>query len=235
MRETILNLLFPRHCPVCGEIVQPAGRRICPSCLKRLSFVKAPVCKKCGKEISDDTAEYCEDCLSRRRTFEYGVALLNYDETARRSMAQIKYRNKREYLDFYGPALAIRYGKAIRRMGIDVIVPVPVHASRRRARGFNQAELLADILGRQLGIPVQPELLVRKKRTLPQKELTAAERFKNLSGAFRAPNPFPKLRSVLLVDDIYTTGSTIEACTRALKEAGVPCVYFAVLCMTGGR
>ncbi|MCI8455118.1 MAG: ComF family protein [Lachnospiraceae bacterium] len=235
MRETILNLLFPRRCPVCGEIVQPAGRRICPSCLKRLSFVKAPVCKKCGKEISDDAAEYCEDCLSGRRTFEYGAALLNYDETARRSMAQIKYKNKREYLDFYGLALAARYEKTIRRMGIDVIVPVPVHASRRRARGFNQAELLADILGRQLRLPVRPELLVRKKRTLPQKELTASERFKNLSGAFQAQRPFPKLRAVLLVDDIYTTGSTIEACTRALKEAGVPRVYFVVLCMTGGR
>lgn len=234
-RESILNVLFPRRCPVCGEIVKPAGRLICPPCVKKLSFVTSPVCKKCGKEIPDETAEFCEDCLGRRHAFEYGVALLNYNEAARRSMAKIKYSNKREYLDFYGTALAARYKGVFRRMGVEALVPVPVHAARRRKRGFNQAEVLAEVLGRELGIPVRPEFLTRTKRTEPQKDLTAAERLKNLSGAFSAGGTAGEASSVLIVDDIYTTGSTMEACARALRGAGTGRIYFAVICTTGGR
>ncbi len=208
---------------------------ICPDCLHKLSFVRSPVCKKCGKEIEDGSLEFCPDCMRHPRTFEYGIALLNYDETARHSMAQIKYNNKREYLDFYGTALTARYGRTIRRMQADALVPVPVHATRKKTRGFNQAEILARVIGKKLGIPVMPEMLVRNKKTLPQKDLSAAERLKNLSGAFAAGEIPEGIRSVILVDDIYTTGSTIEACARALRASGISRVYFVVICMTGGR
>lgn len=234
-KEFFLSLLFPRRCPVCGEIVQPAGGLICPSCFDKLSFVTSPTCKKCGKEITSGLSEYCADCAGRRRSFEYGVALLNYDETARISMAQIKYKNKREYLDFYGEAIAARFGRTIARMAPDAIVPVPVHASRKRSRGFNQAEVLARRMGDRLGIPVCADALVRTKKTLPQKELTPQERKKNLAGAFAAGRIPAGLRTALLVDDIYTTGSTVEACAKALKDAGVERVYVVVVCMTGGR
>ena len=217
-KDTILNILFPRRCPVCGEIVKPAGSLICPPCFRELSFVKSPVCKKCGKEIMDGTVEYCDDCMSHRHAFEYGVALLNYDEVARASMVQIKYKNKREYLDFYGAAMAMRYEKVIKRMQVDAIVPIPVHRSRKRKRGFNQAEVLAEIVGERLQIPVEAEMLVRTRKTFPQKELSAADRLKNLSGAFR-PGEIPgAIKSVRLVDDIYTTGSTTEECIRVLQK-----------------
>lgn len=235
IKETVLNILFPRRCPVCGEITRPEGSLICPSCLPKLSLVTNPVCKKCGKEILDPAAEFCEDCRRRRHAFEYGVALYNYNEAARRSMAQVKYNNKREYLDFYGAALAARYGRRIRAMKADAIVPVPVHPQRRRKRGFNQAEVLARVLGKRLEIPVVPGMLLRTKKTQPQKNLNAAERLKNLSGAFAAGTVPAGVRSVLLVDDIYTTGSTIEACARTLRAAGVERIYFAVVCATGGR
>ena len=179
--------------------------------------------------------EYCADCMRHPHAFEYGIALLNYDEAARHSMAQIKYNNKREYLDFYGAAIAARYKKTIRRMRVDALVPVPVHESRRRTRGFNQAEILADVIGEKLGIPVLPGMLVRDKKTLPQKDLSAAERLKNLSGAFAVGEIPAGIRRVLIVDDIYTTGSTVEACSRVLKGAGVEKVYFVVICVTGGR
>ena len=234
-KETILQALFPRRCPVCGEVVRPAGSLTCPPCIQKLSFVKSPVCKKCGKEILDSAAEFCDDCMAHRHTFEYGLSLLNYNEAARHSMAQIKYNNKREYLDFYGAAMAARYGKRIGRMRVDAIVPVPVHPSRKRRRGFNQAEVLANNLGRRLGIPVEPGMLIRDKKTKPQKELSAAERLKNLSGAFGAGVIPSHVRSVLLIDDIYTTGSTVEACARVLSREGIEKIYFVVICMTGGR
>lgn len=183
----------------------------------------------------DRTAEFCEDCMVHRHSFEYGIGLLNYDETARKSMAKIKYENKREYLDFYGNAMVIRHGNAIRRMDVDAIVPVPVHRSRLRKRGFNQAELFADRIGEKLNIPVVPEILIRTRKTMPQKELSAADRLKNLSGAFETGKIPNGIRRVLLVDDIYTTGSTAEACSRVLKAAGIEEVYVAVICMTGGR
>ena len=179
--------------------------------------------------------EYCEDCTTHRHEYEYGVALINYDETARKSMVQIKYKNKREYLDFYGRAMALRFEKTIGRMQVDALVPIPVHRSRRRRRGFNQAEVLAEVMAEHLKLPVEAGVLVRTKKTLPQKELSAAERLKNLSGAFQTGEIPEGVKSVLLVDDIYTTGSTIEACTRVLKRAGIEKVYFAVICMTGGR
>lgn len=237
-KNTILDILFPRRCPVCEEIVKPAGSLICPSCFRELSFVRPPVCKKCGKEIADEIMEFCEDCMAHRHSFEYGVGLVNYTETARKSMVRIKYENKREYLDFYGAALAARYEETIRRMRIDALVPVPVHASRKRKRGFNQAEVLAKIIGEKLNIPVRTDLLIRTKKTLPQKELSPAERLKNLKGAFAAGPGMANqenVRRILLVDDIYTTGSTMEACSGVLKKAGAESVYFVVICMTGGR
>ena len=234
-KEAILNILYPRRCPVCGGIVKPTGKLICPACFRELSFVKSPTCKKCGKEIEDETMEFCEDCMNHRHVYEYGAALLNYNDAAKNSMVQIKYHNKREYLDFYGAVLAVRHERTIRKMNVDVIIPVPIHPSRRRKRGFNQAEVLAKIMGERLGIPVRTDLLKRTKKTLPQKELSAGERLKNLSGAFQAEEVPKEIRRVLLVDDIYTTGSTIEACTRALKASGVQTIYFVVICMAGGR
>lgn len=233
--NTILNLLYPRRCPVCGEITKPAGSLICPSCFRKLSFVQPPVCKKCGKEVSGETVEYCNDCLRRVHAFAYGIALLNYDETARHSIAQIKYNNKREYLDFYGTAMAARFGQEIQKMNVDFLAPVPVHKSRRRRRGFNQAEILAEIMGRRLGLSVEPNALARSRKTLPQKELSAAERLRNLSGAVTADRKLAAGKRVLLVDDIYTTGSTVEACSRALLEAGAQKVFFVVICIVGGQ
>jgi len=213
----------------------PKGRLICPECVKKLSFVKNPVCKKCGKEVISTDIEYCLDCVRHKRTFEHGRALINYDENAGSSMAKIKYKNKREYLDFYGEAICARYGKLIRRMEADVLVPVPVHPSRRKERGFNQAELLARRIGEHLGIAVCSTMLVRNKKTMPQKGLDPAGRLKNLEEAFSAGEMIKEVESVILVDDIYTTGSTIEACTRALKKAGIKRVYFLAICIGRGQ
>lgn len=233
--EFVADILFPRRCPVCDDIVLPRGGLICPECVKRLSFVKGPVCKKCGKEVFSDTVEYCFDCTKHKRSFESGRALVNYNEAARNSMVKIKYKNKREYLDFYIEAICIRYGKIISRMGADALVPVPVHPSRMRSRGYNQAELLARGIGRELGIPVCADLLLRSRKTAPQKELNPAERLKNLEEAFEAGSIPSGIGTVILVDDIYTTGSTIEACTRALKRMGVKKVYFLAICIGRGQ
>lgn len=235
MKNFLIGALFPRRCPVCHDIVLPKGELICPGCVSRLHFVKAPFCCKCGKEIAGGLSEYCYDCSRHHRSFEYGRALVSYTETARDSMVKIKYKNKREYLDFYIEAIVLRYGKVITNMKADALVPVPVHPSRLRARGFNQAGILAEGVGRRLGIPVRQDLLFRTRKTAPQKNLTPQERLKNLEQAFGVGELPPDIRSVILADDIYTTGSTVEACARVLKKAGVKHVYFITICIGGER
>lgn len=232
-RRTAADLLFPRRCPVCGGVAMPKGRLICPACLKQLSFVSSPACMKCGKEIGSREQEYCADCIRRKKSFTRGFALLNYDSRAAVSMAAVKYHNKREYLDFYARAAALRFEKQFRQAGIQVIVPVPVHASRLKTRGFNQAAVLAERLSAELGIPWE-ELLIRVKKTDPQKSLGSAERLKNLRGAFEAEQEAGKWERVLLVDDIYTTGSTAEICSRALLKTGVKQVFVFAVCIGHG-
>lgn len=232
-RRTAADLLFPRRCPVCGGVAMPKGRLLCPACLKQLSFVSSPACMKCGKEIGSRDQEYCADCIRRKKSFTRGFALLNYDSRAAVSMAAVKYHNKREYLDFYARAAALRFEKQFRQAGIQVIVPVPVHASRLKTRGFNQAAVLAEKLSAELGIPWE-ELLIRVKKTDPQKSLGSAERLKNLRGAFEAEQEAGKWERVLLVDDIYTTGSTAEICSRALLKTGVKQVFVFAVCIGHG-
>ena len=233
--DCAIDALFPRRCPVCGRIVVPRGRLICPGCMNRLSWVKQPVCKSCGKELSVDTVEYCFDCARRPRSFVYGRALINYNEAASRSMAQIKYNNRREYLDYYAGEVVRRLGPSVKAMKAQALVPVPVHPERLKTRGFTQAAELARRLSGGLGLPVETGLLSRNKNTAPQKDLNPAQRLKNLEEAFSAKCPRTGLTSVILVDDIYTTGSTVEACSRVLTRAGVSRVYFLCICIGGGR
>lgn len=233
--DFMTDILFPRRCPVCGGIVLPKGDLICPGCMTKLSWVRRPVCKKCGKEVLDETIEYCYDCTRHKRSFDYGLSLINYDDTASRSMARIKYNNRREYLDFYSEAMVRKMGKRICFMDGDALIPVPVHPSRRRERGFNQAEELARRLSGPLGIPVNTSILKRTRKTAPQKSLDSGGRLKNLEQAFAASVLPSGMKNIILVDDIYTTGSTIEACTRALRKAGAEHVYFVTVFIGHGQ
>ena len=186
---------------------------------------------KCGKSLEDESEAFCHDCAAGAKSFEYGVALLNYDDVMRRAVSRIKYKNRREYIKPFAKMFWMRWGKTIAEMEADCLVPVPLHPTRYRKRGFNQAELLARELGSLSGIPVRTDILFRERKTEAQKELTPDQRIRNLQKAFRADPEKVDVSSVILVDDIYTTGSTAEACTRALKEAGVGKVYTACLCI----
>ena len=219
-KQWLLSVLFPRRCPVCEEIVSPRGALICPDCERKLHFLTEPT---------------CESCKRHRFLFKRSIALVGYDDVAARSISRIKYTGAREFLDYYGREAVRRRGEELRRMQIDAIVPVPVHPSRKRKRGYNQATVLAEVMGAELGLPVYEAALYRRKKTAASKELNAAERLKNLMSAFYA-GPIPQdLRRVLLVDDIFTTGATMESCTRTLLAAGVEEVYCFALAIRSER
>ncbi|MDO5293288.1 MAG: ComF family protein [bacterium] len=235
--KNIIGLIYPQRCPICEKIVLPKGAFICSECYDKLQWVNAPYCMKCGKPIASNYKEYCYDCENKNFHYEYGYGMWIYDENLRRSIVGFKYKNRREYADFYIQQLVLHYREKINRMQVDVIAPVPVHKKRYRQRGYNQAAILAEGLGRELGYPVEDELLVRCKYTAPQKTLNDKERFLNLEKAFKVNRK--KIseyvgKKVLLVDDIYTTGSTIEACTNVLLQAGAAKVYYISLCIGKG-
>lgn len=230
----LLNLIYPRRCPVCDEIVGKYGKLICEACPSRLQPVEEPLCKKCGKPLAREEAEYCPDCGKGKHLFARGRAAFVYDPLMRESVGRFKYKNRREYADFYVKELLERCGETVRAWEADALIPVPLHPKRKRRRGFNQAGLIAEGLGKKLGIPVYGRLLVRVKKTRPQKELSRQERRSNLKNAFQAVQNDVRLRKVILVDDIYTTGSTIDAAAEVLLALGVEKVYFLSICIGRG-
>ncbi|NLC20027.1 MAG: ComF family protein [Clostridiales bacterium] len=237
--DYIIELLYPVRCPFCTEIVIPKGERVCAGCKEKLPYINEPRCMKCSKPISNDREEYCSDCARKNHQYNRGFAVWRYDETMKRSIADFKYRSRKDNARFYVSEIIRLYGDKIKEISPDVIVPIPLHRSKYNERGYNQAQLLALPIGKELGIPVLPRLLLRKKKTLPQKNLSDKERLKNLTEAFgyneRLAVEYKKqIKKVLLVDDIYTTGSTIEACTHVLKSNGVLEVFFLVLCIGEG-
>lgn len=228
----LLDLIYPRRCPICDRITGEKYR-ICPECRKKIRWIEEPACMKCGKPLSDGRREFCPDCEQKKHHFIQGKTLWVYEKNVTESMYRFKYQNKREYGSVYAAELAEKYGDWIRKQKIQAIIPVPLHKKRRRKRGYNQAEILAKELGRILDIPVHTDLLVRVRNTKPQKELNAAERKNNLKKAFKTTKSSVQLQYILIVDDIYTTGSTLDAAAAALAEAGVSEVY--TCCVSMGR
>ena len=212
-------MLYPRRCPACHEPVRGEGL-ICPECRGTFSYISEPKCYRCGKQIRSYEEELCRDCAARPKTFSEGAALFLYDEAARASLIKFKYGGRREYADFYAEEIAARFGEQILRFAPRAIIPVPVHVSRLRFRGFNQAQEIAERLAEIFEIPALTRVLRRTKKTTAQKGLNAAQRMANLMSAMEAGEEARELSRVLLVDDIYTTGSTMEACARVLRKAG---------------
>ncbi len=232
----IRDLIYPKKCAICDDVL-PTGERvgICPKCRHYLKYITGPVCLKCGKEIISEEEEYCIDCARSEKSFERGFPLLHYISPVRESIARMKYEARQEYAEFYGRELGRAFGHELRRIGGAVLIPVPVASARLRKRGYNQAELLAESLRKETGIPIDTKTLIRRIDTLPQKKLGNEDRIKNLLKAFAVKEGAVVPKTVILVDDIYTTGSTIEACTRVLKEAGAERVYYTAVAIGSGR
>ena len=228
IRAFLVQLLFPLRCPVCDEIVTPYGEKICLSCMKKLKYVTPPRCFKCGKKLDNEELEYCQDCRKKEHLFVRGRALYDYESVAP-AIYRFKYANRREYADFFGEEISRYLGEEIRRIAPDALIPIPLHKARLKKRGYNQAELLAKAVSRYTGVPVYDKILVRVKNTVPLKRLNPQERQKNLKKAFHINGNDVKLKTIILIDDIYTTGSTMDEVTAVLKAAGVEKVYFITL------
>ena len=232
--EIVLDCIYPRICPVCNQIVSVWHADICPECERKLTYVGDSYCMRCGKPVDEDE-EYCSDCQRSEHAYDEGRAALLYDEYMSMSIYRFKYNGKREFASFYARVMTKQLGRKIKSWEPDVIVPVPVHKSKLKKRGYNQAYLIAKELSKNLGIPVNDRLVRRNTATAVQKNLSAKERQNNLKKAFKVTQNVVSLNTVLIVDDIYTTGATVDAMARCLRGAGVKKIYFVSLCIGRGN
>lgn len=235
--DSLLQIVFPTRCPGCDKVLAVGERGFCGGCTEQLHFLQEPLCPYCGKPIDRDQM-CCADCRAHPHSFTAGGAVLLYTGQMQESMARFKQGGRAEYGKVYGRLLWDAKREWLQRIREPVLVPVPVHSKRYRKRGYNQAEEIAKEMARLSGLPMRSDLLVRVKHTAPQKELSKRERSRNLQGAFRCRADYRKLclqgKCAIIIDDIYTTGSTVEACSQTLLQAGFDKVYFLCVCIGKG-
>ena len=224
-------MLYPQTCYFCGKISRTP---ICSGCRGKIEYIGEPRCKKCGKPIRYEEQEFCSDCQAQLFHYEQGRSLWLHKGPVRWSIYQFKYRNRRIYGQFYAQELYRIYGEKLKEWEIDTIIPIPLHGKRKRKRGYNQAEIVAKHLGELSKIPVETKSLVRVRHTKPQKELNHKERKKTLKEAFQVTKHWKNRGNILLVDDIYTTGNTIDSAATVLKKKGAKKVWFFTISIGQG-
>ncbi len=219
--EGLLNLLFPPRCVSCER----SGGWICPACHQEIEFVRPPLCPSCGQATSSPRT--CPSCHRAPPQIDGIRAVAYLEDPVRTAIHRFKYSNLRSL----APVLGKLAGDYLtqNQLPVDVIVPVPLHPRRLKERGYNQAALLAKEIQTALGIPLMDDSLVRVKSTTPQVGLSAPQRRENVTGAFRCIDSGLEGQRVLLVDDVCTTGATLEACSIALRQAGAREVWGLVL------
>ena len=222
LKGMALDLLFPRWCIGCGR----GGDFFCYSCRKILPWIMPPLCPRCGRPQSSGTL--CSGCIAWQAEIDGIRSPFRFDGLIRRSVHQLKYRNLR--------ALSVPLAQLLNDYFVanpvpgEVLVPVPLHKKRLRERGYNQSSLLAQQIGKLTRLPVVDDCLIRQRHTLAQaRTSTIDERRSNVSGAFVCRDRRLRDKQVLLIDDVSTSGVTLDACAAALKSAGASSVWGLVL------
>jgi competence protein ComFC len=214
---TGLDWLYPPRCGGCGQ----DGSRWCAACAGKVRLVTAPVCPRCGKEQKHN--KVCEDCVQSLPAYTALRSWAEYAGPLRNAIQRLKYHRDVAMGEILArPMIACLTGL---HWAVDWVVPVPASLARLSERGYNQVSLLARPIALSLGYRYQPNALVKVRETRSQVGLSAAERQVNVSGAFAAGRQDVKEKTILVVDDVTTTGSTLTECAQALKKAGAREVY----------
>ena len=223
IKSKIVELLYPPRCPICDRCI-PSDELICEECAKLIRPIEEECCKKCGKTLADKDRIYCFDCSKKIHYFDRNYALFEYKDI-KKSLYRFKYAGRAEYGRYYAYIAYKELGTLLSGMKADAIVPVPIHSKRKRNRGYNQAEEFAKYLSDYIKVPVMNDLVIRKKKTLPLKNLSGKERINNLKRAFIIARNDVKLKTIIIVDDIYTTGATFDTLSVVLRGTGIEKIY----------
>ncbi|HEY6547297.1 MAG TPA: ComF family protein [Vicinamibacteria bacterium] len=219
--DPLLAVVFPSACPACGRTLDhPSRGPLCGPCWARLPRHREDGVCRCGFPLTPGLVA-CGRCRRGLTPFDAGGSLGPYEGSLRTLVHELKYRGRRRVAARLAEELLASPRIRALLAGDGVLVPVPLHPRRRRERGFNQSELVARELSTRTGRALCANALVRRKDTAPQSDLTAAERRRNVAGAFAVRQRARVAgRVVVLVDDVWTTGATARACARILREAG---------------
>jgi ComF family protein len=241
--QAFIDLIYPRRCVVCRTFIRreniqndSAPDIFCITCFSNLKKITSPLCPFCGRpyESKADEDHVCEDCLTRPSHYTFICAPYLYEGVAMETIHRFKYQAKSFIAKAVGPLLAAYAQQQIGWMSSAIVMPIPLHPKRLRERGFNQSLLLAKHVSKAFNAKLDFLSLRRVKYTLPQTGLGENERKRNVRAAFKVVSPaMVKGKSILLVDDVATTGSTLNAAARALQKSGCNDVTCLVLARTG--
>lgn len=231
---SLINLLFPSNCKVCDEELNFIKEKyICTRCISKTIFISRPFCIKCGKQLlkifKNEQIE-CKDCKNNRKYFYMARTMAIYTGAIKQAILLLKYQKKQIMANLLSN-LMINYlltNLPEYRYQTDVILPVPLHKKRYNQRGFNQAELIAKKLSKPLNKKIYTNVLIKTKETLPQVGLSLKQRRTNLIGAFsinKNKKNIIERKNILLIDDVYTTGSTVNECSKVLLKEGAKRIY----------
>ncbi len=217
----ILTLVFPEKCSVCGKIIESGF--VCGECFKALRFIHEPSCRSCTMEINLCRCKNSENI----RPFA-AAAALEYDHASSKIIGDFKFRGKRRIAGFFVPIMVKRCNECFGTSEIDCVTYVPMNLKSERARGFNQAKLLAEKIAENIGVPCE-ELIKKTGKNKIQHNLPKRERILNVKNVYSInPNADCKNKTILLADDVFTTGSTVGECSKILLNSGANRVY--VIC-----
>jgi len=222
--DTTLELVYPRICLTCGERLGASGKMsLCRACCDAIEKNDPPFCRGCGKSIVHAReTDYCPSCEKTPHHLDRSFSVAKYDGIMRECVHKFKYNGKLSLETLFADMLASFAEKYIDITEIDCVVSVPLHRVKLRERTFNQAAVLASSLARRLDLPCSNDNLIRTSSSKPQIKLSKTARMKDIEGSFKVKRPESiKDRSILLVDDVFTTGATANECARVLKESGV--------------
>lgn len=216
-----LDLLFPPRCVGCSRL----GEWFCNDCRALVESVPQPICPRCGRSVSAE--RLCLQCQVNSDLLNGSRSVALHDGVLKKAIHHFKYQRRQQLATILGEMLFTYWQSA--DLPADLVIPVPLHKSRQKKRGFNQAGLLAAVLAQRSELPLDETHLIRTRATRPQVGLGVEERRDNVSDAFSWTGDGLDGIGVLLVDDVCTTGATLEACALALRYAGVDSVWALTL------
>jgi ComF family protein len=222
--EEFLSTLFPSPCPLCRAVILEKKEGFCPACVASFEVIQEPVCFCCGHPLQGALGPepfLCHGCLLRDALLPEVRSIVLYSGSVRKAILRVKYGRQAAVALGLGIFLRDHHSRVFPDEVFDRIVPVPLHPERLREREFSQCVLMARPLAAHLKIPLDLDAVERIRHTMPQSASSEAERRKNLRGAFRVRKPERiNRRSILLLDDVYTTGATLEALACSVQSAG---------------
>lgn len=232
--NAFLDFFFPARCLICEkDIINTQPQGICESCLSSIRHISSPICLKCGIPFNSGIGRdhICGTCLTSRVYFTKARAVGFYEGVLQEAIHRLKYNRKTLLAKPLGAIMMSSHLDSIDFKSYDFLIPVPLHFKRLRERGFNQSLFLARSIGKRYEIPIDYMSLKRIKWESPQINLSREERERNVKGVFSLSNESGfRDKSILLVDDVYTSGATVNECARVLTKAGTVRVDVLTLC-----